>query len=121
MSTKKVVEAPELMRRETRPSRACAAVEAPTRAVQRTRPECPVRSWSRYAQSPCSDCLTQEFRENPYGPGNPPLKIKIMLESNPLKSRILVQRLAVASRPPAVAYVGPEPRTGGTARASGAA
>ena len=28
----------------------------------------------------------------------PPLKIKIMLESNPLKSRILVQRLAVLPR-----------------------
>ena len=27
--------------------------------------------------------------------GNPPLKTKILLESNPLKSRILVRRLAV--------------------------
>ena len=28
----------------------------------------------------------------------PPLKLKIMLESNPLKSRILVQRLAVMTQ-----------------------
>ena len=28
----------------------------------------------------------------------PPLKIKIMLESNPLKSRILVRRLAVSKQ-----------------------
>ena len=32
---------------------------------------------------------------NPYGPGIPPLQIKIVLESNPLKSPILVGRLAV--------------------------
>ena len=32
-------------------------------------------------------------------PGIPPLIIKLMLESNPLKSRILVRRLAVSCRP----------------------
>ena len=31
----------------------------------------------------------------PMGPGIPPLKIKIMLESNPLTSRMLVRKLAV--------------------------
>ena len=33
----------------------------------------------------------------------PPLKIKIMLESNPPKSRILVQRLSVGARTPQAA------------------
>ena len=33
----------------------------------------------------------------PMGLGFPPLKIKILLGSNPLKSRILAQRLAAAS------------------------
>ena len=32
----------------------------------------------------------------PMGPGIPPLDTKILLESNPMKSRILVRRLAVA-------------------------
>ena len=31
------------------------------------------------------------------GPGIPPLKLKMMLESNPLESRILVRRLAAKS------------------------
>ena len=44
---------------------------------------------------PYEDRLTQTFQETPYGPGNSALKIKIVLESNPLKSRTLVRRLAV--------------------------
>ena len=34
--------------------------------------------------------------KSPLGLGTPPLKIKIMLESNPLKSKMLVGRLGVA-------------------------
>ena len=35
----------------------------------------------------------------------PPLKIKILLESNPLKSRILVRRLAVTKTPVQVCWL----------------
>ena len=38
--------------------------------------------------------LDSNFREIPYGPGNSIPKFKIMLESNPLKSIMLVRRLA---------------------------
>ena len=39
--------------------------------------------------------IIQNFRGNPCGSEIPPLSIKSLLESNPLKSRILVRRLAV--------------------------
>ena len=39
-------------------------------------------------------CLTQTSRKFPMGLGIPPRKTKIVLESNPLKSRILARRLA---------------------------
>ena len=40
--------------------------------------------------------MTLTFREIPYGHEIPPLKIKIMLESKPLTSIMLVRRLASA-------------------------
>ena len=45
------------------------------------------------------------------GLGIPPLKIKILLESNPLKSRILVRRLAVQARPRIVAVLHTESKS----------
>ena len=53
---------------------------------------------SRFPES--ESCLSQSFREMPYAHENStPLRIKIMLESNPPKSIILVGRLAVQVAP----------------------
>ena len=43
---------------------------------------------------PAKICWSGEF---PMGLGGLPLEIKILLESNPLKSRILVRRLAIVA------------------------
>ena len=58
-----------------------------------------MRCWSGYAQIlPAKICCLKFSGKLPMGLGIPPLKFKILPESSPLKSRILVRRLAVSTQ-----------------------